>query len=65
MRLAAGAGLRVESFEYLSQYPNYLMFNGLLFAIGTAYEKLISRFDSLCFLRGWILVTLRKPGVAG
>lgn len=62
-RLAAAAGLTVESFEYLSQYPNYLMFNGALFLLGTCYEKLIGRFDSLRFLRGWILVTLRKPGV--
>lgn len=60
-RLAAGSGLAVAGFEYLSQYPNYLMFNGLLFAIGTAYEKLISRFQSLRILRGWIMVTLVKP----
>ena len=53
--------LAVESFEYLSQYPNYLLFNGLLFAIGSAFEKLISRFEVLRFLRGWILVTLVKP----
>jgi SAM-dependent methyltransferase len=59
-RLAADAGLVVEHFDYLSQYPNYLRFNGILFAIGTAYEKLISRFDSLRVLRGWILVTLVK-----
>jgi SAM-dependent methyltransferase len=62
-RLAAGAGLQVESFEYLSQYPNYLLFNGVLFAIGTAYEKLVSKVHALRFLRGWILVTLRKPSV--
>lgn len=61
-RLSASAGLRVESFEYLSQYPNYLMFNGALFFLGTGFEKLISRFDALRFLRGWIMVTLRKPG---
>lgn len=60
-RLATSAGLRVECFEYLSQYPNYLMFNGLLFLLGTAYEKLISRFDALRILRGWIMVTLVKP----
>lgn len=60
-RLADGAGLRIESFDYLSQYPNYLMFNGALFLLGTAYEKVISRFEALRFLRGWILVTLRKP----
>lgn len=61
-RLAASAGLRVESFQYLSQYPNYLMFNGALFFLGMCFEKLISRFESLRFLRGWIMVTLRKPG---
>lgn len=57
-RLAAASGFRVESFEYLSQYPNYLMFNGLLFLFGTAFERLISRFHALRILRGWILVTL-------
>ena len=60
-RLAASAGLKVESFDYLSQYPNYLMFNGVLFFLGMCYEKVISRFDFLRFLRGWIMVTLRKP----
>lgn len=60
--LAQGAGFDIESFQYLSQYPNYLMFNGLLFLLGTAFEKLISRFHALRFLRGWILVTLvRQP----
>jgi SAM-dependent methyltransferase len=61
-RLASDAGFDVASYEYLSQYPNYLMFNGLLFLLGTAYEKLISRFEGLRFLRGWLLVTLSKPG---
>ena len=60
-RLAKSAGLTVQDFEYLSQYPNYLMFNGLLFLVGTAYEKLISRFHALRGLRGWIMVTLLKP----
>lgn len=63
-RLAATAGLKVESFQYLSQYPNYLMFNGALFFLGMCFEKLISRFEILRFLRGWIMVTLRKPGQA-
>jgi SAM-dependent methyltransferase len=60
-QLAASSALRVESFDYLNQYPNYLMFNGALFFIGTGFEKLTSRFHALRFLRGWILVTLRKP----
>jgi SAM-dependent methyltransferase len=60
-KLAAEAGLEVEAFDYLSQYPNYLLFSGPLFFLGTCYEKLITRFHALRFLRGWILVTLRKP----
>jgi SAM-dependent methyltransferase len=63
-RLSADAGLDVESFEYLSQYPNYLMFNGALFFIGMCFEKLIARIHALRGLRGWILVTLRKPTAA-
>jgi hypothetical protein len=38
------------------------MFNGALFFLGMCFEKLISRFESLRILRGWIMVTLRKPG---
>jgi len=61
--LAASAGLRVEAFAYLSQYPNYLMFNGALFFLGMCFEKVVSRYETLRFLRGWILVTLRKPAM--
>lgn len=63
-RLAAASGLRVEAFEDLSQYPNYLMFNGVLFALGTAFENLIRRVHALRILRGWIMVTLIKPASA-
>lgn len=59
-RLSESSNLVIESFEYLSQYPNYLMFNGGLFFLGMCYEKIISRFECLRFLRGWILVVLRK-----
>lgn len=64
-RLSKASGLEVASFEYLSQYPNYLMFNAVAFMIGVAYEQLISRFEALRFLRGWILVTLVKPEAPG
>ena len=60
-RLATAAGLKVSSFTYLNQYPNYLMFNSLLFLAGVAYERITSRFEALRILRGWILVTLHKP----
>lgn len=60
-QLCRASGLVVDDFQYLSQYPNYLMFNGALFMLGTVYEKLVSRFDALRYLRGWIMVTLQKP----
>jgi SAM-dependent methyltransferase len=60
-RLAAGAELEIDAFRYLGQYPNYFMFNAALFLLGTGYDKLVSRFEALRFLRGWILVTLRRP----
>lgn len=59
-KYADGAGFRILSFDYLGQYPGYLLFNGFLFFLGTLYEKLISRFQALAFLRGWILVVLQK-----
>lgn len=61
-RLARQAGFEVQSFEYLTQYPNYLLFNGPLFFVGMCFEKLIANVSALRFLRGWIMVTLRKPG---
>jgi ubiquinone/menaquinone biosynthesis C-methylase UbiE len=57
---ASAAGFEIESFRYLGQYPGYFMFNGLLFLVATGYEKMLRRFESLRFLRGWIFVTLRK-----
>ncbi|MBN2885130.1 MAG: class I SAM-dependent methyltransferase [Chromatiaceae bacterium] len=59
--LAARHGLSIASFEWLGQYPSSLMFNPYLFLLGTAYEKLISRFDFLKYLRGWLLIHLIKP----
>jgi SAM-dependent methyltransferase len=58
---AGRTGFAIESFRYLGQYPGYFMFNGFLFLLATGYEKVISRFDALAFLRGWILVVMRKP----
>ena len=37
-RLASEPGL-MWNFEYLSQYPNYLMFNGVLFFLGMCFES--------------------------
>lgn len=62
-RAASHAGLTVERFEYLGQYPCYFMFNGALFLAATAYEKLIGSCRGLNWLRGWILCTLSKPTI--
>jgi hypothetical protein len=59
-RWARDAGFSVQSFRYLGQYPSYFMFNGFLFLLATAYEKTISRFETLGFLRGWLLAVLTK-----
>jgi SAM-dependent methyltransferase len=65
VKWAQQAGFRVQSFEYLGQYPSYFMFNGFLFLLATGYEKLITRVRPLNFLRGWIFATLQKPAAAG
>jgi SAM-dependent methyltransferase len=61
MRAASIAGLSVQRFDYLGQYPSYFMFNGALFLLATAYEKFITAYRPLHWLRGWILCTLAKP----
>jgi SAM-dependent methyltransferase len=60
-RHALASGLATQSFSYLGQYPAYFLFNGPLFLTATAYEKLISRYQPLHCLRGWILATLCRP----
>jgi SAM-dependent methyltransferase len=60
MRLANQNGLSLNDFRYLSQYPNYLLFNGFLFLLGTGYEKVVSNVRPLEFLKGWILATVTK-----
>ncbi len=64
-RLATAARLELLEFEYLSQYPNYLLFNGALFYVGMRFEKTIHKFEALRILRGWILVTMCKPASGG
>lgn len=60
-RFAMHTGFEISTFRYLGQYPNYFMFNGALFLVATGYEKFITRFDGLGFLRGWIFAVLTKP----
>ncbi|SDT96855.1 class I SAM-dependent methyltransferase [Desulfobacula phenolica] len=58
--LASGTGFEIKEIEFLGQYPAYLMFNPFVFLIGTAYDRMVCRFNCLAFLRGWILGVLQK-----
>ena len=55
-KLAHQSGFLMEHHEYLGQYPNYLLFSRLLFYLGMAYEKTITKMIPL--LRGWLAVSL-------
>jgi len=59
-RLAGRHGFRLEAVRHLNQYPCYLMFSPALFLLGTAYERITSRWEALRALRGWLLVSLKK-----
>ncbi len=61
-KLAKTTGFEVTLIDYLGQYPSYFMFSPMLFILGTVYDKMICAFDSLKYLRGWILVVLKKIG---
>lgn len=64
-RYAARHGLEVAEFRYIGQYPSYFMFNGALFLLATAYQKVIERIAPLHCLQGWIFFVLRKPESSG
>lgn len=59
-RFAKSASLQLQTISYLGQYPSYLLFNPLLFLLGTAYDKTVTRFKTLKAFRSWILCVLRK-----
>ena len=59
-RLAERHGFRVEEFGYLGQYPNYLIFNRVLFWLGCKYDRFLERHKALNFLLGWIFCIIRK-----
>jgi len=59
-RFAGRTGFDLVSFSYLGQYPSYFLFSAPLFLLATAYEKPTDKVRRLRFLKGWILVVLRK-----
>lgn len=59
-RHAKQNGLQVEQLDYIGQYPSYLVFNRVLFWLGSLYQKAISSFSLTKPLQGWIFCVLRK-----
>jgi Methylase involved in ubiquinone/menaquinone biosynthesis len=60
-RQARDAGLVVRDLRYIGQYPSYLVFNRVLFWLGSVYQKAIARFALTRPLQGWIVCVLEKP----
>jgi SAM-dependent methyltransferase len=60
-RLAAKAGLRVETLRMVEKEPSYGMSSPLLFLIFAGYERLVNATTALDFMRANIFGVLRKP----
>ncbi len=60
-RHATMVGLEVQQLDYIGQYPSYLVFNRVLFWLGSLYQKAIERFALTRPLQGWIFCVLEKP----
>ena len=60
-RLARASGLTVRELRYMGQYPAYLMFNRVLFWLGSLYQHMIASVPFLRPLQGWIFCVLEKP----
>ena len=59
--LAKRTGFELVSFKYPGQHPSYFMFNPILFLLTAGYEKVVAKFEIFRYLRGWLLVALKKP----
>jgi SAM-dependent methyltransferase len=64
-RHAAKAGLAVDRFDYVGQYPAYFAFSPRLFSFASRYEFFLRRHRRLQPLLGWILFELLKPRASG
>ena len=53
--------MEIDEFAYIGQYPSYLVFNRVLFWLGSIYQKMIERFAVTRPLQGWIFCVLKKP----
>jgi ubiquinone/menaquinone biosynthesis C-methylase UbiE len=59
-RAAIASGFTEIEFRMYEAEPSYLVFHEAAFAIGTAYERLVNRFDFLSGIRANIFGRLKK-----
>jgi SAM-dependent methyltransferase len=59
--LAEDAGLQIERLDQFETEPEYLAFHIAPYALGVAYERIVSRFHALEGLRVSLLLVARKP----
>ncbi len=60
-KAAGRAGLEIDDFGYLGQYPASMVFSETLFRIMARYEEFLC-WSGATFLQGWIMCTLRPNG---
>ncbi len=60
-RLAAGAGLAVESIRLVEGRPEYLRMSAITYVFGLAYERLVNTFEALAPFRILIIAVFTKP----
>jgi SAM-dependent methyltransferase len=58
--LASEAGLTEKRLEMLEGSPDFLLFNGVAYLVGVAYERTVNRFQSLAGIRASIMVVFAK-----
>jgi len=58
--LTKNSKLKIKTFEYMGQYPNYFRFNRVLFWMGSRYQKIIENVPALHPLQGWIFCIIEK-----
>ena len=60
LNLSKESNFKVVSINFLNQDPHYFQSVLPLYCVGVAYERLLTRFNFLQQLRGWILSVLQK-----
>ena len=53
-------GFSIEHLEYHTSYPSMFKYHPVLYRLGIAYDKFVSRHARLHWLQAWLLGSMRK-----